>query len=612
MQKALGWAVLALGVGGLGWYGAKNNAVRMETRISDAASAVTLDTLHSVDTEIQGRDITVSGIADTEAERDQILAALQDVPGRRVIRDDLEVLPVAAPFEMISEKTREGVVTLSGAVPSEVDRAVLATELGQAAETLTLSSGAPAGWMNAAGQGLSAMSALEAGKLTVSDKTLTLQGTAKTPIELDMVTASLEGLPADFSQSLDIDLLDDGSPFNTMINYDGAAYSVSGKYPPAFDIADLAAAKDISETGNGIKLGYLPEETGQWTNVVRQGVSNLAVLENGQLSVQDKQVMISGLARTTAEGAAAETFADLPEGYSVASDFTYIDDGTPPSYTVNYSAETGAMVNGKVPAGLTNDKISSALGLQSVAGDPTQALSGQPDADLKTLGDLRGWMGSVEAFTLSKDGDAQSLNVTAASGADLDQLTAGFADIVGGASGVTISATASNTQDGATRTNAFSQMTEVFSAGYWLPVSNFEASEAECNAQGKSQIEKAKVNFVTGSATIDSKSMNTINAVTSIIAKCVSDAGLFAEIGGHTDAQGSDALNLELSQKRADAVVAALVARGVPAVAMTSVGYGESTPIADNETEEGRAANRRTTLLFTPEKTTANSNSGAE
>lgn len=65
------------------------------------------------------------------------------------------------------------------------------------------------------------------------------------------------------------------------------------------------------------------------------------------------------------------------------------------------------------------------------------------------------------------------------------------------------------------------------------------------------------------------------------------------EIGAHTDAEGSDAYNVDLSERRARSVVGYLVSEGIEPNRLLSRGYGESTPIATNETEEGRALNRR-------------------
>ncbi|NNE43565.1 MAG: OmpA family protein, partial [Gemmatimonadetes bacterium] len=68
------------------------------------------------------------------------------------------------------------------------------------------------------------------------------------------------------------------------------------------------------------------------------------------------------------------------------------------------------------------------------------------------------------------------------------------------------------------------------------------------------------------------------------------------EVGGHTDSQGSDAYNRKLSARRAASVRDYLVSRGVAAEQLTSAGYGETQPIADNTTDTGRAKNRRVEL----------------
>ena len=68
------------------------------------------------------------------------------------------------------------------------------------------------------------------------------------------------------------------------------------------------------------------------------------------------------------------------------------------------------------------------------------------------------------------------------------------------------------------------------------------------------------------------------------------------EVAGHTDSMGSDAYNMKLSQRRAEAVRNFLISRGVAADRLTARGYGESQPVADNATEEGRFKNRRVEL----------------
>ncbi|MEP4495365.1 MAG: OmpA family protein [Ekhidna sp.] len=70
------------------------------------------------------------------------------------------------------------------------------------------------------------------------------------------------------------------------------------------------------------------------------------------------------------------------------------------------------------------------------------------------------------------------------------------------------------------------------------------------------------------------------------------------EVGGHTDSQGADAANLSLSQKRAQSVVEYMVLAGIERERLIAKGYGETVAIADNNTKEGRAKNRRTEFVI--------------
>jgi len=69
-----------------------------------------------------------------------------------------------------------------------------------------------------------------------------------------------------------------------------------------------------------------------------------------------------------------------------------------------------------------------------------------------------------------------------------------------------------------------------------------------------------------------------------------------AEVAGHTDWKGPSDYNVDLSQRRADSVKRFLVDKGTAADRLETQGYGESKPIADNTTAEGRAQNRRVEL----------------
>lgn len=72
---------------------------------------------------------------------------------------------------------------------------------------------------------------------------------------------------------------------------------------------------------------------------------------------------------------------------------------------------------------------------------------------------------------------------------------------------------------------------------------------------------------------------------------------------GHTDDKGSDIYNQQLSERRAQAVRLQMISRGVPASRVEAVGQGESQPIASNETNDGRAQNRRVEIIISADPT---------
>ena len=104
------------------------------------------------------------------------------------------------------------------------------------------------------------------------------------------------------------------------------------------------------------------------------------------------------------------------------------------------------------------------------------------------------------------------------------------------------------------------------------------------------------IKFATNSADIDPVSLPLLNRLSSILQTC----GFAVEIGGHTDSTGDDVYNQWLSERRAEAVSAYLIARvgaqggsTVESALIRAKGFGETQPIGDNTTRSGRQANRR-------------------
>jgi outer membrane protein OmpA-like peptidoglycan-associated protein len=101
----------------------------------------------------------------------------------------------------------------------------------------------------------------------------------------------------------------------------------------------------------------------------------------------------------------------------------------------------------------------------------------------------------------------------------------------------------------------------------------------------------AVVNFPTGSSEIPADARNLIAQAATVLK--TAPKGTAIEIGGHTDNVGDAASNVTLSQARADAVRRALVSAGGHGAMLVAKGYGDTKPVASNDSEYGRFRNRR-------------------
>ena len=106
-------------------------------------------------------------------------------------------------------------------------------------------------------------------------------------------------------------------------------------------------------------------------------------------------------------------------------------------------------------------------------------------------------------------------------------------------------------------------------------------------------VELRNVFFATNAFTLEPASTSELDLVVKLLTE---NPGLRIQINGHTDNVGKAADNLALSNKRARAVTDYLISKGVAANRLSSKGFGATKPIADNQSEEGRAKNRRTEL----------------
>lgn len=149
-----------------------------------------------------------------------------------------------------------------------------------------------------------------------------------------------------------------------------------------------------------------------------------------------------------------------------------------------------------------------------------------------------------------------------------------------------------------------------------------QAAEQRASSALQSLAEIAKVNqeqrgtvitlpggvlFPSGGKTLSPPARQSLDRVAQALSEQTAEARIVVE--GHTDARGSDQKNQELSQERAESVRDYLVQKGVEAQRVTAIGKGEESPIADNESAEGRATNRRVEIIVSAANAPASSGS---
>jgi OOP family OmpA-OmpF porin len=121
------------------------------------------------------------------------------------------------------------------------------------------------------------------------------------------------------------------------------------------------------------------------------------------------------------------------------------------------------------------------------------------------------------------------------------------------------------------------------------PVDN-SLTARQCVDKINNVLQSRKINFEPSSDRVDLTGQKILDDIAKILFNC---SDIILEIGGHTDSQGREQMNLSLSQARANAVLFELQRRRILTKNIVAKGYGETRPIASNDTEQGREQNRR-------------------
>lgn len=347
---------------------------------------------------------------------------------------------------------------------------------------------------------------------------------------------------------------------------------LSGRVPGSqakTSVADHASSLFPQGVSDEMRFGPGPDEG--WSGVAETSVTALSALRAGQVQAEGNRFAIVG--ETYSEETAEEierSFGTLGEGFYGSADITVVDADSPVSsydLIATTNTEDGDVVlYGEVPGQLHRVALRRlAQGLfrggvtDQMTVRPGNAFEGwftSAKRGLTALSSLESGSLEFKNRTLSLEGTAASAAIASNTLGRLDGLPGG----VGLAENISIVAPD--------------------------PIESIR----ECQAIFDGLADAASINFDSGNATIRPVSFPLLDSYARAALSCRTFG---FEISGHTDNTGDPGFNQTLSVDRAEAVAEYLNASGVIADRLSTSGFGDTKPIAENETPAGRQANRR-------------------
>jgi len=570
-----------------------------------------LATLNHGRLNVVGSTLELTGEAPARQDVD-LIETLRTEPPEGFVWNSRVVIerPTASPFTLTVTKGRDA-WQVEGYAPDEATRGRLLSKIqAEAGEAeikgeVQLADGMPGDdWPDMAVAAIEALAKLETGKLSISDQDVSLDGDVLSQADLKGIQALASNAPGGEDWQSDLVVLRPTiRPYVIAIaKGEDGGWSIAGAVPDEASRDVLIDA--VRQTAEGreveVKLQLADGMPGvDWQAFVQDRLAALHSVETGTLHFEDYDVRLDGTVATLDDADVATTaVADVDP--KIETELEALDPTRDAFLDLRLSPDDGVTVNGALPSGLSKAETVELLGLEAgYDGEISQTGRGDAEAwrrDLRTIGS---YLPEFETVELSlKDGRAGVAGETYAK-SDAEQVIEKLTDALKERwqPALQIAASEQHYADGTRRTNPLSGIDEEYRRGFWLPVTTIEAGLDACRTRTSLILASNKITFLVGEARLDARARRIINDLSSVAFGCLDGSDdLRLEIGGHTDSQGADDMNLKLSQARAQAVLTSLIARGISADALTAHGYGETTPIADNLTAEGRAANRRITF----------------
>ena len=549
-----------------------------------------------------GLQVILEGEAPTEAVRFRAISAAGGMVDASRVIDNLSVTDseIITPPEFAIEILRNDAgVSLIGLIPATTDREALAARITDIADGQPVTDllevadyPTPPTWRDAVNYALRALSLLNKSKISVKADLVVINAISDSPDEKRQLEVALaRNRPDAVRLAIDISAPRPViSPFTTrfILDAEGARFDAcTADTQDALDqILDAASEAGFQERANCILALGAPSRT--WGDAVAQSITAVENMGGGTVTIADTDVTLIapiGTGQATFDNIVGRLENSLPEAFALTAELPELPDETGEDvaqFTATLSPEGTVQLRGRVPDDVTNTVVENfanarfpqrdiTMGTRTAEGLPT-GWSVRVLAAIEALSELSNGAVVVDADKLQIRGNTGNEDASGAISRLLIEKLGQTADFE-------IDVTYVKELD---------------------PIAGLPTPE-ECIAQIIAATEGRKITFDPGSADLTAATQPVVDDIADILKKC---GDLPVRVSGFTDSQGREVMNQQLSQDRADAVLTALRARRVPVSTFESIGFGEENPIADNDTEEGREANRRIEFsLIVPETT---------
>lgn len=549
------------------------------------------DALTWADVDTNGLQVFLIGTAPTEADRFQALSAAGRVVDTARVIDQIDIVDtdgITPPRFSIEMLRNDDGVSLIGLLPAATDRTQLIEEISRAVPDVPVADllevadyEVPEGWDDALEYAVSVLRVLDRSKISIEAGKVRIKGAVanedtRRRVEADLARRADDDLRLALEITAPRPVI---SPFTLRFikDADGARFDAcAAPTEEARALIQSAAAQAGIDGKVDCRLG-LGTPTNEWGEATAMGIGAINALGGGTITFSDVDVALFALEGTEQElfdRVVGELENSLPDVFVVKATLPKPPSDAPqgvPEFTATRSPEGEVQLRGRINSEIARQTADSFA--RAAFGSATVRTTARVDETLPPNWSSR-VLAALEALSRLSNGAVvvtpDGLSVTGNTGNQTasSEIAGLLADKLGESEEFEIAVTYQEKLD---------------------PLLGIPTPE-ECEAQIVEIIGDRKITFEPGSATLDLATQDIMDEIAELLQLC-GDIPLV--IAGHTDSQGREVMNQQLSQARAQAVLDALRQRRVLTSSYEVIGYGEEQPIATNDTEEGREANRR-------------------